>query len=162
MFLLFGFCLFVCFLGLHSRLMEIPRLGVESKLQLPAYATATATATPDLSLVWDLHHGSQQHWIADPLSKARDWTCILMDTSCICFCCATMGTPESYFYKGSSELLHLSLSLRKLKNTTYPYLTFRIAELAKTWQPHSLVPCCTGEKTKKRRIWGFAQDHTAN
>ena len=27
--------------------MEVPRLGVESELQLPAYATATAT--PDLS-----------------------------------------------------------------------------------------------------------------
>ena len=30
----------------------------------------TATATPDLSHVWDLHHSSQQHWIPNPLSKA--------------------------------------------------------------------------------------------
>ena len=35
-------------------------------------ATATATATPDLSPVCDLHHSS-----ADPLSKARDRTHIL-------------------------------------------------------------------------------------
>ena len=35
------FVLFV-FLGLHSRHMEGPRLGVESELQLPAYTTATA------------------------------------------------------------------------------------------------------------------------
>jgi len=34
------------FLGLH---MEVPRLGVESELQLPVYTTATAT--PDLSLI---------------------------------------------------------------------------------------------------------------
>ena len=27
--------------------MEVPRLGVESELQLPAYATATATAMAD-------------------------------------------------------------------------------------------------------------------
>ena len=26
--------------------MEVPRLGVESELQLPAYATATATQNP--------------------------------------------------------------------------------------------------------------------
>jgi len=30
--------------------MEVPRLGVELELQLPAYATATAT--PDLSLIY--------------------------------------------------------------------------------------------------------------
>ena len=42
-------CLFVCFcfLGLHPWHMEVPRLGVESELQLPAYAAATAM--PDLS-----------------------------------------------------------------------------------------------------------------
>ena len=40
--------------------MEIPRLGVESELQLLAYATATAMQDP--SHVCDLHHSSQQHW----------------------------------------------------------------------------------------------------
>ena len=34
------------FLGLHSRHMEVPKLGVESELQLPAYTTATATSDP--------------------------------------------------------------------------------------------------------------------
>jgi len=34
--------------------MEIPRLGVQLELQLPAYTTATATQDP--SHVWDLHH----------------------------------------------------------------------------------------------------------
>ena len=28
----------------------------------------------------------------NPLSEARDWSCILMDTSQVCFCWATMGT----------------------------------------------------------------------
>ena len=31
--------------------------------------------------------------ILNPVSEARDQTCILMDTSRICFHCSTMGTP---------------------------------------------------------------------
>ena len=50
--------------------MEVPRLGVESELQLPAYTTAIATWDP--SLVCDLHLGSQQGRILHLLSKARD------------------------------------------------------------------------------------------
>ena len=57
--------------------MEVPRLGVELELQLPAYATATAM--PDLSHVCDLHHSSRQRWILNSLREARDGTCILMD-----------------------------------------------------------------------------------
>ena len=58
---------------------EVPRLGVESELQLPAHTTATALW--DLSQVCDLHYTSWQRWILDPLSEARDGTRILMDTS---------------------------------------------------------------------------------
>ena len=59
--------------------MEVPRLGVESEQQLLAYATATETWDP--SHVCDLHHSSGQRQILNPLSKARDRTHILMDTS---------------------------------------------------------------------------------
>ena len=38
--------LFFVFLGLNPWHMEVPRLGVKSKLQLPAYATATGTQDP--------------------------------------------------------------------------------------------------------------------
>ena len=58
--------------------MEVPSLGAESQLQLPAYTTATAT--PDLGCICDLHHSSRQCWILNPLSEARDRTGILMDT----------------------------------------------------------------------------------
>ena len=54
----FIFC-HLSFLGLHP--YEFPRLGLESELQLSAYATATATGDP--SFVCDLPHSSQQHWI---------------------------------------------------------------------------------------------------
>ena len=54
--------------------MEVPKLGV--------YATATATL--DSICIWDLCHTlhTLQQWqILNSLSKARDRTCVLMDTS---------------------------------------------------------------------------------
>ena len=75
---------FLVFLGPHLRHMEVPRLGVQSKLQLLAYATATAI--PDLSHVCDQHHSPWQHGILNPLSKARDRTLVLTDTSWIHYC----------------------------------------------------------------------------
>ena len=67
--------------------MEVPRLGVELELQLPAYTSATAT--PDLSHIWDLHHahsnaGSLPHWARPGIEPS-----VLMDTSQIDF-----RTPE--------------------------------------------------------------------
>ena len=63
----FKSCLNFCFfLRLHLQHIEFPGLGVESELQLPAYATATAM--PDLSHVCNPHHSSRQHWIINPLS----------------------------------------------------------------------------------------------
>ena len=72
--------------------MEVPRLGAGLELQLLAYTTATAMQ--DSSHVCDLHQSSWHHQILNPLSVARDGTRILMDTSCICFHCATTGTPS--------------------------------------------------------------------
>ena len=57
--------------------MEIPRLGVELELQLPAYSTATAAW--DRSRFSHVHHSSWQCRILNSLSKDRDWTCVLMD-----------------------------------------------------------------------------------
>ena len=71
--------------------MEIPRLGVELELQLPAYTTATEM--PDLSHVCDLHHSSQQHQILNPLGEARDRTHNLTVPSQMCFHCATTELP---------------------------------------------------------------------
>ena len=48
--------LFFGFSGPHPWHMEVPRLGVKSELQLPAYTTATAMW--DLSRVCYLHHNS--------------------------------------------------------------------------------------------------------
>ena len=59
--------------------MEVPRLGVKSVLQLLVYTIDTAMW--DLSHVCNLHHSSQQHWLLNSLSKAKDGTCILTDSS---------------------------------------------------------------------------------
>ena len=66
------------FLRLHLQHMEVPVLGVESELQLPAYTTAIAT--PDLSRIYKLQRSLQQHWILNPLREARDQTYILTET----------------------------------------------------------------------------------
>ena len=58
------FFFFFVFLGLHPRHMEVPSLGVQSELQLPAYARATTM--PDPSCVCDLPYSSQQHQILNP------------------------------------------------------------------------------------------------
>ena len=67
------FFFFLSSIGLHLRLIEVARLGVESELQLLAYTKATAMQDP--SHVCYLHHSS-----LDP--GARDQTHIpVMDTN---------------------------------------------------------------------------------
>ena len=63
--------------------MEVPRLGVKLELQLLVYTAATAMQ--DLKRVCDLHHSSQPCLILiNPLSEARNQTCVLKDTSWFC------------------------------------------------------------------------------
>ena len=84
--------------------MEVPRLGVESELQLLAYATATAIAMPYPSRVCDLHRSSWQCWILNPLNEVRDQTFVLKDTSQIL-------NPLSHNRKSRFCSLHVCLHL---------------------------------------------------
>ena len=61
----------IIFLALWAHLwhMEVPGLGIELELQLPAYTTATAIL--DLSHIYDLCHTLRQCHILNPLSKVR-------------------------------------------------------------------------------------------
>ena len=64
--------------------MEVPRRGVETAAAAAAAAAeahATAVAAPDLSHICILHHSFWQHWILNPLSKARDQTGLLTETT---------------------------------------------------------------------------------
>ena len=87
--------------------MEVPWLGVKSKLQLQVHGTATAM--PDLSHIFDLSHSLWQCQILNPLSEARDGTHILMDTSRIHFCCTTTGTLTFVFVLRHPHYIQLSL-----------------------------------------------------
>ena len=90
--MVFFLSLFV--LGPHLWYMEIPSLGVESELQLPACTTATAMQEP--SRVCDPHHSSCQRQILKPPSGARDQTHLLIDTSWVL---------NPLTYKGKAELM---------------------------------------------------------
>ena len=79
------------FLGPYLWHVKVPRLGVQSELQLLAYTTATSTQ--DTSHVCNLDHSLWQRWILNPLSEARYWTCRLMDTGSVHYCWAMTGTP---------------------------------------------------------------------
>ena len=84
---------FVFFLGPRPGHTEVSRLGIESEPQLLAYTTARAM--PDLSHVRDLNYSSQRRRMLNLLSKARDWTRILRESSQVCYQWATVGTPHN-------------------------------------------------------------------
>ena len=54
----FAVCVCVCVCVLHLKHMEVPGLGVKSKLQLPACIAGAVTQDP--SHICDLHHSSKQ------------------------------------------------------------------------------------------------------
>ena len=75
---------------------EFPKLGVESELQLLAYATATPKQDP--SHICDLHCSSRQHQIPNALSETRDWTYILMDTTWILNALSHKGNSQTFTF----------------------------------------------------------------
>ena len=83
-----SFFFFFCFLGLHLQHMVVLRLEVKSEWQL------LATATRDLSHICDLLSSSWQCQTFNPLSRARDQTCNLIDINWVCYCWTTTGTPH--------------------------------------------------------------------
>ena len=95
----FFFGLLFFFLGPHPQHMEVTRPGVQSELLLAAYARSTAT--PDPGHACNLHNSSQQRWILNPLSKARDRTCNLMVPSQIHFRCTMIGISSVFLYKNN-------------------------------------------------------------
>ena len=115
------------FLEPHPRHMDVPRLGVKSELQLPAYTIATAMPNP--SCVYDLHHSSQQQWILTQ-SKARDWTCILTDTGWVRYHWATMGVFPFFISLMVRSFLALNnIPLSRGTTVIYLFIYWRVCWL---------------------------------
>ena len=107
--------------------MEVPRLGVQSELLLPAYTTATTT--PDPSCACDLHHNSRQCWIPNPLSKARDQTCNPTAPSRIRFRCAMDRNSLNVFYLFKEAAL-LSVALFSLLSISLNFILTLIISIS--------------------------------
>ena len=63
--------------------MEVPRLGVESELQLPVYTTATATPDPTISATYITAHGNAGsfiHGARSGIEPASSWMLVGFDT----------------------------------------------------------------------------------
>ena len=78
--------------------MEVLRLEVKLELQL-WLAYATTTAKRDLSCILKLCLRLWQHWILNPLTLARDLTCILMDASWVLNLLSHSWNSNSGFFK---------------------------------------------------------------
>ena len=63
-----------------------------------AYGGSQARDLIGGALATGLCLSSWQCQILNPLGDARDQGCVLIDASQICFCCATMGIPQSKFF----------------------------------------------------------------
>ena len=82
-------------------------------ISLYLLAYAAATAMEHLSHICDLHHSLRQHWIHNPLSKARAQTHILMDTGRVLNHWAMTGTPYSITFKSQDrEITNMSINRR--------------------------------------------------
>ena len=64
--------IFLFFLfSFYSWTCRVLSSGTRGQIRGPAGAYATATATPDLNLICELHPSSQHNWIFHPLSESR-------------------------------------------------------------------------------------------
>ena len=75
----------------------------------------------------------QQRQILNPLSEARDWTCVLMETSLVHYCWATMGTPHFYCFKPPRLWYFCCRSPRELVHV-------KIQDLPSEWEPCHVHP----------------------
>ena len=79
--LIIWFVFVFVFLGPNPQHTELPRLGIESELQLLAYTTSTAMQASGC-ICGLLHCSLRQCQILNPLSEASDPPLVLMEPSC--------------------------------------------------------------------------------
>ena len=82
----FSTFLFLIFWHFRATFAAYASSWVRRKWELQLWAYTTATATPEPSHICELRHNVWQCWILNSLSKARDQTCLFMDTNRVVFC----------------------------------------------------------------------------
>ena len=70
----------IFFFSFYSHTYRIWKFSGQGWIRATSGATARPTATPDSSHIYNLYYSLQQHWILNPLRKARDQTSILTDS----------------------------------------------------------------------------------
>ena len=93
--------LFVCLFWLF-RAALVAYGGSQARGRIRAVASSLHHSNTDLSHVCNLYHSSWQQRTLNPLNKARDQIHILMDTSLVHYCWATMGTGTPSFGQSCS------------------------------------------------------------
>ena len=94
---------FFFFFGPHLWHMDVHRLGVEPELQLQDYATDAGHSHSHSNMGSGLHLLPTPQLVAmpdlNPLSGARDWICLLMDTSQVCNLLShNLNSPLLHFF----------------------------------------------------------------
>ena len=87
--------LFFLLLGPHMQHLEVPRLWVEQELHLLAYTKPQQHRILATSVTYTAVHSNAGLFV--PLSKAKDESCVLMDTSQVRYHSAMVGTPTCTF-----------------------------------------------------------------
>ena len=83
----------------------------------------------------DLQQSSRQRRILNPLSRVRDRTLVLVDTSQVHFCCATTGIPQRTFYD-----LVIRMRTPRLRRTAGLVLLAAAVWRLSSWSPWPLPP----------------------
>ena len=89
--------IYFVFLGPHPWHMEVPRLGVESELQLLACTTATACGIRATSVTYTTAHGnagSLTHWTRPGIKLTSSWILV----GFLSHCAGLMRTPKRHCF----------------------------------------------------------------
>ena len=87
-------CLFVCLCLFRATPLAYGSSQARGQVGAAAASLCHSHSNAESKQVCNLHHISQQCWILNPLSKNRDRTRVLMDTSWVHYPWAMMGTPN--------------------------------------------------------------------
>ena len=124
---------------------ELPRLGVKSELQLLTYWPTPQPQQCRIQAASSVYHRPWQHQIINPVSKARDQTHILMDTSwnkSIPLWSTSLWQRRWEYTKGSS---HCDLVVTN-PTSIHEDVDWSLVLLSGLWIQHIAMNCSGGSR----------------